>query len=161
MRKAFLVATQSMLVFAWRTLRGGGAKPDGSAFRRLLGPNMRVSSWEGGPLVSAFRRPLSRRRERRRLASPLRPSRQIPLRPRRERALAGEAALRPGQTFPRFVEARRGDRGKQAKIDVHRLERARAGADRFDVAAGDVIEKRADGGCQRRGLKLLSEPLSG
>ena len=101
------------------------------------------------------------RRKRRRLASPFRPSGQIDLRPRREGALAGEATLRSGQTFPRFVHPRRGDWGKQAEIDVHRLERARTGADRFDVTAGDVVQERPDGGCQRRRLKLLSEPLGG
>ena len=83
------------------------------------------------------------------------------LRPGGERPLAGKAALRAGQAFAGLVEPRLGDRGKEAEIDVHRLERARAGLDRFDVAAGDVIEERADRGGRRRRLKLLSQPLSG
>ena len=43
-----------------------------------------------------------------------------------------------------------GQRRKQAEIDVHRLERARAGVDGLDMAAGDVAEQRAMRGGRRR-----------
>ena len=38
------------------------------------------------------------------------------------------------------------DRRKQAEVDIHRLERARAGVDRLDMAAGDMVQQRADRG---------------
>ena len=79
-----------------------------------------------------------------------RPCRQIGLGPRRQRPLARDAALGPAQALARLVDARFDDRREEAEIDVHRLERARAGVDQFDVAAGDVVEERADRG-RRRG----------
>ena len=51
--------------------------------------------------------------------------------------------------------------GKEAEIDVHRLERARAGVDQFDVAAGDVVEERADRRRRRRRRERPAEPLGG
>src|SRR3984957_18517911 len=114
---------------------------------------------EGSSPRSAFATVLGRKR--RRLTRMFRPSRQISLRPSRQCTLAGDASFRPRQPFPRFVQPRRSDRGEQAEIDVHRLKRAGAGADRFDVAASDVIEKRPYSRCQRRGLKLKPEPFGG
>ena len=35
------------------------------------------------------------------------------------------------------------------------------GVDRFDVAAGDVVEQRADRGGRRRGVEIAAEPLGG
>src|SRR5271168_5041760 len=99
--------------------------------------------------------------ELRRRARRLDPPRQVLIRPRGERPLAREAALRPGQTPARLIGTRLGDRRKQAEVDVHRLERARAGVDRFDVAAGDVVQERADRSCWRRGLEIEAKPLGG
>ena len=94
-----------------------------------------------------------------RLADPLR---QVPLRPRRQRALSGDAALGAAQALARFVHPRLDDRGKEAEIDVHRLERAGAGVDRFDMAAGDVVEKRADRRRRRRRIvNAQAEPFGG
>ena len=49
---------------------------------------------------------------------------------------------------PRAVLAAK--RREQAEIDVHRLERAGAGIDRLDMAAGDMAEERAVRGRRRR-----------
>src|ERR1700728_811481 len=87
----------------------------------VTGPRLTPAALGAGEL-----RPLSRR---------LDPPRQVLIRPRGERPLAREPALRPMQTLARLIGARLGDRRKQAEVDVHRLERARAGVDRFDVAA--------------------------
>ena len=54
-----------------------------------------------------------------------------------------------------------GERGKQAEIDVHRLERARAGFDRVHMAADDVVEQRAVGGRRRRQRDRFAQPLGG
>ncbi len=51
--------------------------------------------------------------------------------------------------------------GKEAEIDVHRLERARTGIDGLDMAAGDVAEQRAMGGGRRRQDDRLAEPFRG
>src|SRR5271163_4174836 len=99
--------------------------------------------------------------ELRPLARRLGPPRQVLIRPRGEGALAREPALRPMQTLARFVKPRLGDRGEEAEINVHRLERARAGVDRVDVAAGDVVQERADRRCWRRGLEIEAKPLGG
>src|SRR5271157_3831661 len=60
------------------------------------------------------------------------PPRQVRLRSRRQRALARHASLRPAQAIARPTYPRLDDRGKEAEIDVHRLEGARAGFDRLD-----------------------------
>src|SRR5208337_5076489 len=61
----------------------------------------------------------------------------------------------------RLVEARLENRREQAEIDVHRLERARAGVDRLDMAAGDVVEERAYRGRGRRGRERPAQPFGG
>src|SRR6185437_1842829 len=103
----------------------------------------------------------SSRHEGRGFEDSIHPSRHVALRPRGQRALAGEPTLIARQALSRLVEARLGDRGKEAEIDVHRLERTGAGVDRFDMTAGDVVQERADGGGRRRGLELLSQPFGG
>ena len=67
----------------------------------------------------------------------------------------------PDKRFPAWSKRGCGDGGKQAEIDVHRLERAGARVDRLDMAAGDVVEKRADRGRRRRGLERPAQPLGG
>jgi amidophosphoribosyltransferase len=59
--------------------------------------------------------------------------------PGRKRAFAGDAAPGPGRRFP-FVQPRLAI-GETSRIDVHRLEKAAAGADRSDVAASDVVSE--------------------
>jgi hypothetical protein len=94
-------------------------------------------------------------------ASRFDPAPQIRLRPRRQRALPRRALFRPAQPFPGFVGARLFDRREQAEIDVHGLERARAGLDRFEVAAGDVVQQCADRGGRRKRRQLDPEPFGG
>src|SRR6185312_12278841 len=103
----------------------------------------------------------SSRHEGRGLTNPVDPSREVALRPHGQGALARKPALRAGQALSRIVEARLGDRGKEAEIDVHRLERTGAGVDRFDMTAGDVVQERADGGGRRRGLARKAQPFGG
>src|SRR5581483_7841113 len=50
---------------------------------------------------------------------------------------------------------------EQAKIHVHRLERARPGIDGFDMSAGDMAEQRAMRGGRWRCRNALAQPLGG
>ena len=74
-----------------------------------------------------------------------------------ERALAGQILGRAAAEFAAVavVGRRLGERREQAEIDVHRLERGRAGVDGLDVAAGDVGEQRAMRGGRRRRLQAF------
>src|SRR5579863_2870912 len=120
-----------------------------------------VASGFVGWAARGHRAPPSGRREWRALARLLNPSRQVALRPRGQRALSGEPPLRAGRALSRLVQPRLGDQGKEAEIDIHRLERAGAGVDRFDVAPGDVVQERADRGGRRRGFEREAQPLGG
>ena len=53
------------------------------------------------------------------------------------------------------------ERREQPEIDVHRLIRAWARIDRFDMASSNVTDERAVGGCWRRQKRPLAQPLRG
>src|ERR1700744_5223307 len=58
------------------------------------------------------------------------PCLEVPPRPRRQRPLARNAALRPAQPLAARIDARLRDRRKQPEIHVHWLKRGRPGGDR-------------------------------
>jgi hypothetical protein len=70
--------------------------------------------------------------------------------PARQRALPCQRLLRTAQALAINGFRCGHKRWKQAKIDVHRLKRARTCVDRLDVAAGDMAEQRAKRGGRRR-----------
>ncbi len=92
-------------------------------------------------------------------APPRQPSLQVPLGPQAHRALVGLGLLGPAQLLARLRARRLAERREQPEVDVHRLERRRPGVDRLDVAAGDVVDQRPDGGRGRRHRGLLAAPL--
>src|SRR5215469_14632491 len=78
------------------------------------------------------------------------PAVEIGQRPRADRLLLGHRLLvtaEPAAVW--LLGRRRSERGKQTEIDVHRLERAAARLDGFDMAAGDMAEQ----GAERRGRR--------
>ena len=80
-----------------------------------------------------------------------RPKFHLLVRARGQCALSRVAAIRPPRSAS-FLIDRSGKGREEAEIDVHRLKRARAGVDQLDMAAGYMIDERADrrGGRRRR-----------
>ena len=99
-----------------------------------------------------------RRSGRRRRAHIGDPAVEIAQRARAQHLLSRDGFFRAAQALAVGALGRRsGERREQAEIDVHRLERARAGVDGLDMPAGDVAEQRAE----RRGRRRAAQRSSG